>query len=232
MKLIAPLTLALFLLAPVAAEAQSKPKPRPAAKSGAAPKKIYCWEENGSKVCGDAMPASAANSARTEINAKTGNVTRSIDKAQTPEERAAIERQQRAAAAQQQQVQSQAERGQALLMTYGSEAALNMAFDERVETVKQAIAATQKQKKEAHLVLVDRLSTLGNIELSGKKPPKATVDDMYRLRAQVKQYDGILAGHEDHIQKLQAERATSLALYRATLQTLTAGAAPAPPSSP
>ena len=27
-------------------------------------KKIYCWNEGGRKVCGDALPASAANSAR------------------------------------------------------------------------------------------------------------------------------------------------------------------------
>ncbi|MBZ0087764.1 MAG: hypothetical protein K8F33_06675 [Thermomonas sp.] len=36
------------------------------------PKKIYCWDEGGRRVCGDALPASAANSARTEFNARTG----------------------------------------------------------------------------------------------------------------------------------------------------------------
>ena len=35
-------------------------------------KKLYCWNENGRKVCGDALPATAVDSARTEISAKSG----------------------------------------------------------------------------------------------------------------------------------------------------------------
>ena len=52
-------------------------------------KKIYCWEEGGHKVCGDALPADATDAARTEISARTGIAVRSLDRAPTDEERAA-----------------------------------------------------------------------------------------------------------------------------------------------
>src|SRR3546814_9883847 len=52
-------------------------------------KKIYCWEEDGHKVCGDALPADAVDAARTEISARTGHTVRSLERAPTDEERAA-----------------------------------------------------------------------------------------------------------------------------------------------
>src|SRR5205807_778299 len=52
-------------------------------------KKLYCWDQNGHKVCGDALPPEAAASARTEISAKSGMQTGSVARALTPEERAA-----------------------------------------------------------------------------------------------------------------------------------------------
>ena len=38
-------------------------------------KKIYCWNDAGRKVCGDALPASATDSARTEFSIKSGMAT-------------------------------------------------------------------------------------------------------------------------------------------------------------
>ncbi|MGH8076362.1 MAG: hypothetical protein ACREPE_03410, partial [Lysobacter sp.] len=52
-------------------------------------KKLYCWTEKGRKVCGDALPPTAVDNARTEISAKSGLATGSVDRALTAEERAA-----------------------------------------------------------------------------------------------------------------------------------------------
>jgi len=52
-------------------------------------KKIYCWNEDGHKVCGDALPADAADAARTEISARTGMTVRSVERAPTDDERVA-----------------------------------------------------------------------------------------------------------------------------------------------
>ena len=57
--------------------AQTKPA------QGAAGKKIYCWDEGGRRVCGDALPASAVDRARTEISAKSGMATGQVGRALT-----------------------------------------------------------------------------------------------------------------------------------------------------
>ena len=67
--------------------------PALAQKQDGATKKLYCWNEGGRRVCGDALPASAVNSARTEIS-KSGLPGASIGRALTPEERDALAAQQ------------------------------------------------------------------------------------------------------------------------------------------
>ena len=54
-----------------------------------AQKKLYCWNENGKKVCGDALPAEASDSARTEISASSGLRTGQVSRALTDAERSA-----------------------------------------------------------------------------------------------------------------------------------------------
>ena len=55
-----------------------------------AQKKLYCWNENGKKVCGDALPAEASDSARTEISASSGLRTGQVSRALTDAELFAI----------------------------------------------------------------------------------------------------------------------------------------------
>jgi hypothetical protein len=231
MKFIIALALSTLLLSPGAVEAQSKPKPKPPAK-GAVAKKIYCWEDAGKKVCGDAMPASAVNSARTEINARTGTVTRSVERSLTPEERAAIEAQKKAALEQAQQQQTQTEQGQMLLMVYPSEQALNLAFDERVATVKKSNAEAIKVKKEAQVVLVDRLEALSGLEMAGKPITKTALESLERLRIQVQEHDAILARQQQAVAQIEAERQQALNLYRATTQALVSTSAPTATPTP
>ena len=53
-------------------------------------KKLYCWNENGQRVCSDALPADAVNRARDEISAKSGLRTAEVERALTDEERAQL----------------------------------------------------------------------------------------------------------------------------------------------
>ena len=63
-QLVAAIALGIAVLAGSGAvHAQAKASPE---------KKIYCWNEAGRKVCGDALPAEAANSERSEISARSG----------------------------------------------------------------------------------------------------------------------------------------------------------------
>src|SRR5690606_39263527 len=55
--------------------------PLAAAAQKASDRKLYCWQENGVQVCGDTIPATALDHARTEINARSGARTGQVDRA-------------------------------------------------------------------------------------------------------------------------------------------------------
>ena len=73
--------LAAGILLPAAALAQ--------ANKDAAPKKLYCWNENGQRKCADSLPPEAMAAAREEINVRSGMRTGEVQRALTDEERAA-----------------------------------------------------------------------------------------------------------------------------------------------
>ena len=76
--------LAAGILLPTAALAQ--------ANKDAAPKKLYCWNENGQRKCADSLPPEAMAAAREEINVRSGMRTGEVQRALTDEERAALEK--------------------------------------------------------------------------------------------------------------------------------------------
>ena len=63
-------------------------------------KKLYCWDDNGHKVCGDALPAEAAGNQRAEYSEKSGRRVGEVARAMTPEEQAAAAAAKAAAATQ------------------------------------------------------------------------------------------------------------------------------------
>ena len=134
-KLYAPLALGLaaMLLAP-AANAQ---------EAGKEKKKLYCWNEGGRKVCGDALPANAVDSARTEISAKSGMATSQVGRALTPEERAAAAAQAQLDQQAQFKVAAQRMREHAMAESYATEADLRRAFNERMALLDDTIKAAQ-----------------------------------------------------------------------------------------
>jgi hypothetical protein len=58
----------------------------------AKPKKLYCWDEGGKRVCSDALPASAVGRQRTEFDPKTGTAVNRIGRELTAEERVRADR--------------------------------------------------------------------------------------------------------------------------------------------
>src|SRR6478735_12830696 len=133
-------TIAMFLLLAFGATATAAAAKNPPAQTGG--KKLYCWSENGRKVCGDALPPEAAERARTEISAKSGMHTGEVARALTPEERAAAD-----AAAEQAQVAADAEavrqrQDLAMVESYGTEADLRRAYGERIGLLDASIKAS------------------------------------------------------------------------------------------
>ena len=216
--LIATLTLALSGPAAMAA----KPK-----KGASAPKKIYCWEDKGVRVCGDALPASAVNNARTEINARTGLATRQVDRVLTPEEQAAA-----AAAAQQAQLlqQQQAlllQQQQQLVMSYANEGELNRAYDDKEAGVRKTMAETVKNITSLRTALIQKLEYATEMQMQKKSLPGKSSQSIQDLHQQVRAQEGNLAQQEAGLLRLQQERAANLALFK-SLQAQTQASASVP----
>ncbi|MHA7604600.1 hypothetical protein [Xanthomonas euvesicatoria] len=117
----------LIMAAP--AGAQDKP----------AGKKLYCWNQNGARVCSDTLPPEAVNQARDEFNVKSGMRSAEVQRAMSSDERAAA-----AASEQQRQADLAAEQmrqrtDQAMLMSYQSEDDLRRVFKERIAIVDNNI---------------------------------------------------------------------------------------------
>ena len=129
MNRLAPALLASLAVLALPALAQNKP---------AADKKIYCWDEGGRKVCGDALPADAVDNARTEFN-ESGMATRRLDRAPTDAERVELEaraEQERIAAA---AVAARERRELAMVESYASEADLRQAYQHRIGLLETAV---------------------------------------------------------------------------------------------
>jgi len=146
----------LALAAPLAC-AQDAPK-----------KKLYCWNEGGRKVCGDALPANAVDSARTEISAKSGLATAQVDRAQTAEERAAAEQAARDARSAQMKAEAQKRRDHAMAESYATEEDLRKSFQERIVLLDETVKASQLGIEGRRQTVLALLRKAGEAELNGK----------------------------------------------------------------
>jgi hypothetical protein len=198
-----------------------------------AAKKLYCWNENGRKVCGDALPPEAAESARTEISEKSGLQTGHVDRALTEAERAAAD-----SAGEQARLAAEAEavrlrRDLAMVESYDSEAGLREAYGERISLVESSLKTAALDESNLRRNLVMLLGQAGDLELAGKPVPAPLLAN---IRTQHEQLQGLLriAEQQRHDRAaLDDELNDAVARYRALKQPAGAppAAAPMPASS-
>lgn len=216
-------TLAAALLLALPAAAQTPPA-----------KKLYCWNEGGRKVCGDALPATAVNSARTEINAKSGLAARRVERALTPAEAEAarLARQQADAAAQAEAANARKE--QAMAESYATEADLRRAFNARIVLLDETIKASTLGMDGLRQSLLNLLRRAGDAELAGKPVPKPLATNIANQHAQLGKLRTLLVRQRADRAEVDAELATALARWRelkaASPNAAVAAPAPAPAS--
>ena len=194
-------------------------------------KKLYCWNEHGHKVCGDALPPEAAESARTEISEKSGLQTGQVARALTAEERAAA-----ASAGEQERLAADAEaarrrRDMAMVESYDTEAALRHAYGERINLIESSLKTSQLDEANLRQSLVGLLGHAGDLELSGKPVPPALVANVQNQHAQLAQLLRIAEQQRQDRKALDGELNDAVARYRA-LKRPTAepvASVPAPP---
>jgi regulator of replication initiation timing len=163
-----------------------------AQKRGVAPasKKLYCWNENGIQVCGDALPPSAVDRARTEISAGSGLRTGEVPRALTPEERAAAAAEAVIAAEAAKREEATRRRDMAMSESYATEADLRRAYGERITLVEESIKSSRFSIDGLRQSLVAMLRQASELELEGKpvRPALANKilrqhDDLLRLQS-------------------------------------------------
>jgi hypothetical protein len=185
-----------------------------AQKAEAPAKKLYCWNENGQRVCSDALPAEAVNRARDEISARSGLRTGGVDRALTEQERALA-----ASDEQQRQVDQAAEdtrrrTDQAMLASYQSENELRRVFNERTSIVDNSIRTSRYNVVSLREGLVSLLQTASDQELSGKPvAPKVAASISTRHNELMRQRQ-LQASFERQRVELDAEIADILRRYR------------------
>ncbi|WP_241688439.1 hypothetical protein [Pseudoxanthomonas composti] len=147
------------LLWPLAVAAQDAPAPQ---------KKLYCWNDRGTRVCSDALPPEQVNNARQEFSANSGARTSSVAAAMTDEERAnaalvAAQEQADAAAA-----ETKRRTEQAMLTSYASEDDLRRVFGERTALLDNNVKTARYNIASLREGLVMLLQRAGERELGGK----------------------------------------------------------------
>lgn len=207
--------------------------PAHAQKQAPPAKKLYCWDEKGTRVCGDALPADAVNRAREEFNARTGTRTAEVQRALTSEELAAAavdaERKRADAAA----AETRRRTEQALLTSYASEDELRRVFTDRTGIVENNIETARFNIASLRDGLVTLLQTAAERELSGKPVPPKIDADIRARHAELQQQLRLQTEYQRQRVELDGEIAQILQRYR-ELKGIAApaAAAPAPEANP
>lgn len=197
--------------------------------SAVAQQKIYCWNENGKKVCGDALPASAADSERTEISAKSGLRTGQVARALTDAERTAAAL---AAEAARQKAEAEAmlqRRDLAMVESYVTEADLRRAYGERTALLDETLKASTLGLSNLRLSLLSLLRQAGDKELGGEAVPKPLADSIRSQHDELLRQQQILASQRKDRMTLDAELQDAVARYRALKTPASDAATPATP---
>lgn len=177
--------------------------------------RLYRWVDADGKVhYTDTLPPEAVDSARDELN-RSGMTVNRIDRALTPEERAAAEGE---AAEREREALARAEiekMDAVLLGSYQSEADLKRAYSERFDLLDQSLEAAQVGIRSQEKSLDDLLTHAAGLERAGKPVPATVQASITSARTQVNQQREFLTRRERERESLQQEYDTVLARYRA-----------------
>lgn len=211
MSMIATFTIVgLLLAAPVlSAQAQtgrSSTEPKP--------KKLYCWNKGSERICSDALPQDAVNSAREEFSVNSGLRRGGVERTLTDEERADA-----AVAAAQVQLDQAAEETrkrteQAMLSTYQDESDLRRVFVERTGILDNNVNTASYNVASLRDALVTLLGSAGDRELAGEPVLPKQAEDIRLRHAELVAQRRMQASYIEQRKALDAEIEETLQRYR------------------
>lgn len=180
-------------------------------KSG---KKVYCWIQNGIKVCGDALPPEAADAARTEISMRSGLRTGQVARSLTDSERTAAAITADIARREGEAEAMRVRRDLAMVESYMAESDLRRAYGERTELLDETLKASQLGVSNLRLSLLGLLRQAGDLELAGKPVTKKLGDAIQAQHRELRHQQRILAVQRRDRAELEAELTDAVQRYR------------------
>jgi len=183
-------------------------------KAEAPAKKLYCWNDNGQRVCSDALPADAVNRARDEISAKSGMRTAAVQRAMSEEERARASSEEFQRRVDQAAADTRRRTDQAMLLSYPNEEELSRVFTERTGIVDNSIRTSIYNVTSLREGLVSLLKTASDRELEGKPVSPEVANNILRRHAELLRQRQLQASFERQRRELDVEIADIMQRYR------------------
>lgn len=177
-------------------------------------KKLYCWNEDGHKICGDALPPDAVNRARVEINPESGMRSREVERVLTPAERVAADAQGKRDAELARIEAARKRRDMAMAESYATETDLRRAFGERIALVDEGLKTSRLGVINLRHSLISLLHQASELELQGKPVVRPLADNIHNQHADLRQQQSILAQQLNERQSLDQDLGKALARYR------------------
>lgn len=187
--------------------------PLSAQKSGET-RRVYCWEEGGRKICGDALPASAVDAPRTEFDARTGLARQQLGRALSSEERAAAARAAREAASAAEEETARQRRDLAMVDSYATESDLERAYGERITLVEESIKTSRMGVANLRASLLTLLRQAADLELQQQPVRKPLADNILAQHADLLRQQAILEQQLAERGNLGRDLQDALARYR------------------
>lgn len=181
----------------------------------AAERKLYCWDEGGRRVCGDTLPASAIDRARTEISARSGMRVAEVGRALTEEERAAADASERAARQARESERAVQRREMAMVESYNNEDELRRGFGERIILVDEALKTSRMSIDNLRQSLLSLLRQAADLELQGKPVQKTLAGNIVAQHKDLLRQQAIMAQQTHERALLDADLEHALERYRA-----------------
>jgi hypothetical protein len=204
---------ALTMLAlPAAAQKQADPQ-------AAAKKKLYCWNQNGQRICSDTLPADAINQARDEFSARSGTRSAEVGRAMSAEERAAAAAEQAQRQADQAAEETRKRTDQAMLLSFQSEDELRRVFTERTNIIENNVHTARYNVTSLREGLVTLLRAAGDRDLGGQKISDKMAADIQQRHRELLWQQRLQANFEQQRVDLEVEIEQILQRFRAVKGT-------------
>lgn len=199
------LACALLAALPLAGHAQQSGEPK---------KRLYCWNENGIQVCGDTLPASAVNRARTEINPVSGLRTGEVPRALNRDERAAAAASAKVAAQEAETEATARRRDLAMVEAYVTEVDLRRAYGERITLVEESVKTSRLGIAGLRQSLLSLLRQAAELELHAKPVRKPLAESIFGQHADLLRQKAILQRQLEDRASLASDLQEALRRYR------------------